>query len=445
MRVGDRYEYDPAYDLLDKTGLGTVYRAIDTQENRVVALKCIPPELLPTHYELSEEINRVKYHSHANLVKYYEVFQENLPVEIAAIPADSISENEEPDLTITSTKETMLFHVVVMEYVEGNTLDKYPVYNLTEETLLHLLRDILQGLHYLHDHRIIHRDFRQSKIIVQEVEGKLVPKILYFGLSTQLSQFMPNYGYLPPERLGKYDDIITEMSDVWMFGVLVYELLTNQLPFGSTQEGLANDAIMINILSGQMIGEALALIPPYQEIVEKCLINDPQERYQKVAEILALLPDQAEEPKYSSFETTRGFGENDSKALLDNYEANDEEIYGTENYEQVTIGEPSVVPSLVSDEASEEPATTIREKSLLDTLDEETDFEEKKEKRSNLLLWIALISSLMLTLVAIYYLIKYDSTALDNTPGAAPIEKIKTAYLIKDSCPLYLTDLKSIE
>lgn len=422
MRVGDRYEYDPAYDLLDKTGLGTIYRAVDTQENRVVALKCIPPELLPTHYELSEEINRVKYHSHTNLVKYHEVFQEDLPVEIAAIPADSISENEETDLTITSTKETMSFHVVVMEYVEGNTLDKYPVYNLTEETLLYLLRDILQGLHYLHDHRIIHRDFRQSKIIVQEVEGKLVPKILYFGLSTQLSQFMPNYGYLSPERLGKYDDMITEMSDIWMFGVLVYELLTNQLPFGSTQEGLANDAIMINILSGQMIDETQVLIPPYQDIVEKCLVNDPQGRYQKVTEILALLPDQAEEPKHSSFETTRGFGETDSKALLDNYEANDEEIY-----QQVSIGEPGVVPSLVSDKLSEEPTTTIREKSLLDTLDEETDFEEKKEKRSNLLLWIALISSLMLTLVAIYYLIKYDSTALENTPDTAPVEKIKTA------------------
>ena len=366
MRVGDRYEYDPTFDLLDKKGFGTVYRAVDTLENKVVALKCIPPDLLPSHYNLSDEILRVKYHTHDNLVKYHEVFEAELPVEVTALPEGVIPDTQDLTSSLIKTEETMKFHVVVMEYIEGNTLDKYPIYNLTEETLQSLLRDILLGLHYLHDHRIIHRDFRQGKIIIQEQAGKLVPKILYFGLSNQLSQYMSNYGYLPPERLGKYDEVITEMSDIWMLGVMIYELLTNQLPFGSTQDGLANDTIMVNILSDHIIGDTTYLIPPYKAIIEKCLANDPRLRFQQVSEILTYFPAQ-EQPEpdtttdnqnFSSFETTRGFDENtqydipeipntetvdkEEKKVLDE---EDEYIFGTENHEPVIIGEPQYVPS----------------------------------------------------------------------------------------------------
>ncbi|HAS42092.1 MAG TPA: hypothetical protein DCS93_16545 [Microscillaceae bacterium] len=475
MRVGNRYEYDPIQDLLDKKGFGTVYRAVDTLENKVVALKCIPPDLLPTHYSLSDEILRVKYHSHEHLIKYYDVLEEELPVEITALPEGEVPET--PDLTssLVKTEEKMTFQVVVMEYVEGQTLDKYPIYNLTEETLQFLLRDILEGLHYLHDHRIIHRDFRQTKIIIQEKAGQLIPKILYFGLSNQLNLYMSNYGYLPPERLGKYDEMITEMSDIWMFGVLVYELLTNQLPFGSIKDGLANDTIMVNVLGGQMTGDTSYLIPPYKTIVEKCLENDPSQRFQEVSEILTYFPAQAQPlsteednptestseiaektvnedtskysnfettggfgdtlddnvdeiaektanedtSKYSSFETTRGFGDTlDDRIVADNNTPTSQEeedyIYGTEDYEPVVIGEPQYVPSEA--ETTQEPATKIKDKSLLDTLDETTSFDEQKEKRVNRLLWIVLILSTTLALFAIFFLIQYDSkkTQLDD-------------------------------
>ena len=435
MRVGNRYEYDPIQDLLDKKGFGTVYRAVDTLENKVVALKCIPPDLLPTHYSLFDEILKVKYHGHEHLVKYYDVLEAELPVEITALPEGDVPETLDLTSSLVKTEETMTFQVVVMEYIEGQTLDKYPIYNLTEETLQYLLRDILEGLHYLHDHRIIHRDFRQTKIIIQEKAGQLTPKILYFGLSNQLNQYMSNYGYLPPERLGKYDEIITEMSDIWMFGVLVYELLTNQLPFGSTKDGLANDTIMLNILGGQIIGDTSYLIPPYKDIVEKCLENDPSQRFQQVSEILAFFPtqpqsqslseeeaqvnkqkpeitsqaDTQESPSYSSFETTRGFGDTVDDSINPVSDKNEEDyIYGTKDYEPVVIGEPQYVPS--EEEAAQKPSTKIKDKSLLDTLDETTSFDEQKEKRVNRLLWIVLILSTTLALFAIYFLIKYDST-----------------------------------
>jgi len=254
-------------------------------------------------------------------------------------------------------------------------------------------------------------------------------------LSNQLNQYMSNYGYLPPERLGKYDEIITEMSDIWMFGVLVYELLTNQLPFGSTKDGLANDTIMLNILGGQIIGDTSYLIPPYKDIVEKCLENDPSQRFQQVSEILAFFPtqpqsqslseeeaqvnkqkpeitsqaDTQESPSYSSFETTRGFGDTVDDSINPVSDKNEEDyIYGTKDYEPVVIGEPQYVPS--EEEAAQKPSTKIKDKSLLDTLDETTSFDEQKEKRVNRLLWIVLILSTTLALFAIYFLIKYDST-----------------------------------
>lgn len=412
MRVGDRYEYDPEYDTLDKKGLGTVYRAVDTVENKVVALKCIPPDLLPTHYDLTEEIEKVKYHTDENLVRYYDVFQEELPVEVASIPDNVLSatnielNNDEEN---TTKEETLLFHIVVMEYVEGKTLNKYPTYNLTEETLKLLLRDILSGVHYLHDHRIIHRDLRQSKVIIKEENGVLTPKILYFGLSAQLSQYMSNYGYLPPERLGKYDERISEMSDIWMFGVLVYELLTNQLPFGSTQEGTTNDTIMMNILGNQMQGELNYLIPPYDAIVQKCLANDPDHRYQSVSELLELFPQKGTAPQYSAFETTKGFGDT-NPSLGTTQEDYEEEVYGTQQVDQVTIGASSAKPT-----PNAAPASEIKPKSMFDTLDEETDYEEEKEKRRNTFLIIALIFSIILTLFVVYMLMQINKKTGENS------------------------------
>ncbi|WP_299455263.1 serine/threonine-protein kinase [uncultured Microscilla sp.] len=425
MRVGDRYEYDPEHDTLDKKGLGTVYRAVDTQENRVVALKCISPDLLPAHYDLAEEIERVKYHSDENLVRYYDVFEQELPVDVSAIP-DNVLSNTNIEITPdaedenTLKEETLLFHIVVMEYVEGKTLNNFPIYNLTEESLQHLLRDILSGLHYLHNHRIIHRDLRQAKVIIKEENGGLTPKILYFGLSAQLSQYMSNYGYLPPERLGKYDERITEMSDIWMFGVLVYELLTNQLPFGSTQNGTTNDVIMANILSDQMQGDLNQLIPPYNAIVQKCLANDPDQRYQQVAELLELFPKKTDETKYSAFETTKGFGDT-AASLGTTQEEYDKEIYGTTNVDQVTIGDATFKPA---DGSDEQPASVIKPKSMFDTLDEVTDFEEAKEKRTNKFLIVALILSVMLSLFVIYFLTQYGKKKLDYHPVPNPAKQV---------------------
>ncbi len=468
MRVGNRYEYDPIQDLLDKKGLGTVYRAVDTLENKVVALKCIPPDLLPTHYSLSDEILKVQHHDHAHLVKYYDVIEAELPVEITALPEGEMPETTDLTSSLIKTEEKMVFQVVVMEYVEGQTLNQYPVYNLTEETLHDLLKNILEGLYYLHDHRIIHRDFRQSKIIIQDKGGRLTPKILYFGLNNQLNQYMSNYGYLPPERLGKYDEVITEMSDIWMFGVLVYELLTNQLPFGSTQEGLANDSIMLNILGGQMVGDTSYLIPPYKTIVEKCLENDPSQRFQQVSEILAYfstssqsappeIPSQTipstqsiddhteDNSEYSNFETTKGFGDTvddlmDTNSLIDTKpdekqkeDSEDDYIFGTKDYEPVIIGDPQYVPSDL--ETSPKTNTKLQEKSLLDTMDESTGFDEHKEKRTNRLLWIVLILSTSLALLAIFFLIQYDR-AQAQIDESHP--QTKTLAVDKDKSALFV-------
>lgn len=440
MRVGDRYEYDPEFDLLDKKGLGTVYRAVDTAENKVVALKCIPPDLLPTHYDLAQEIERVKYHSDEHLVRYYDVFEAELPVDVTAIPDNVLSETNieldtKEDSNNNAQEETLLFHVVVMEYIEGKTLDQFPVYNLTEESLQYLLRDVLLGLHYLHDHRIIHRDLRQSKVLIQEQGGQLTPKILYFGLSTQLSQFMPDYGYLPPERLGKYDERISKMSDIWMFGVLVYELLTNQLPFGSTKDGTANDAIMINILSNTLQGELTHLIPPYREIVQNCLKNDPQDRYQEVDEVLALFTEKTVAPVFSTFETTKGFDEPSRSSLSTTQEDYEDEIYGAESVEQVAIQEPTPVT-----EKTTTPKTSKSqledEKAMFDTLDETTDFKAEKEKRMNRLLLVALILSIILTGFGVYFLMQYTSKGRGNNGS----NSFNTGQSYKPVTSLYLND-----
>ena len=137
----------------------------------------------------------------------------------------------------------------VMEYVEGTRLTDYcDEHRLSVNERLQLVMDVCSGVQHAHQKGIIHRDLKPSNIIVAEVDGKPVVKVIDFGLAkalksktrlhdqtnyTQMGQIVGTYRYMSPEQasLGEFD--VDTRTDIYAMGVILYELLTGSTPLDS--------------------------------------------------------------------------------------------------------------------------------------------------------------------------------------------------------------------
>ncbi len=279
MTIQEQYEYDPQKDRLGKGGFGSVFKAYDHIEKREVALKFVPQSAMPTRYGLAEEAQRLKNIKHPNLVKYY----------------DFISTKFQNMLG-----EEDVMQIGVMEYVNGGDLGAYMKMPLArqENTLLALLKGTLNGLAFLHQHRIIHRDIKPQNILLDIKEGHITPKIADFSLSKQLSTEMTSvsatvgtYEYMSPEQLGKGSYKLGTATDIWAFGVLMYQLFSQELPFGSRRKGDSDGLIVGNIINDAVQAD-LSLVPEkFREVIGQCLQKNPTQRLQTAEEVLKILFD----------------------------------------------------------------------------------------------------------------------------------------------------------
>jgi serine/threonine protein kinase len=178
---------------------------------------------------------------------------------------------------------------IVMEYIDGKELkDKIKSGLLAiDETLNHAIQ-MVNGLQAAHEKDVIHRDIKSSNIMIT---AKDQLKIMDFGLAkvrggaevTKVGTTLGTAAYMSPEQArGEEAD---QRSDIWSFGVVFFEMLTGELPFGGEFE----QAVTYAILHEEP--EPLANLRPevpesFQKIVTRTLAKDPQERYQSTNELL---------------------------------------------------------------------------------------------------------------------------------------------------------------
>ncbi|MGH7599772.1 MAG: protein kinase domain-containing protein, partial [bacterium] len=192
--------------------------------------------------------------------------------------------------TIYEIGETEDKLFIAMEYVEGETLRKKVISEqLSVNSAIEYSMQIAAGLQAAHEKGVIHRDIKSSNIMVT-AKGQI--KIMDFGLAklagssflTKDKSTMGTVAYMSPEQArGKKVD---HRTDLWSFGVVLYEMLTGQLPFQSDHEQVLIYAIINE--TPEPIRDLRPDTPPaLAAIANKALTKNPDKRYQNVEEMLA--------------------------------------------------------------------------------------------------------------------------------------------------------------
>jgi tetratricopeptide (TPR) repeat protein/predicted Ser/Thr protein kinase len=254
------------YRIMEKIGeggMGVVYRAIDTKLDRPVALKFLPPCLLTdveARARFEHEAKSASAISHANIATIHEIDE----------------------------AEGQCF--ISMEYIEGRSIkDLSQGKPLSVGEILAVAIQIGSGLKAAHHRGVIHRDIKSANILVSS-DG--VAKITDFGLAklrgaTKLTKTGTTLGtlhYMSPEQAQGKD--VDARSDLFSFGVVLYEMITGQLPF----KGEYDQAVVHSILNDtpEPLARYKAGLPEgLQRIVDKALAKDRDERYQDADDLLA--------------------------------------------------------------------------------------------------------------------------------------------------------------
>ncbi len=202
---------------------------------------------------------------------------------------------------------------IVMEYIEGRELGEIVQTEgraslLPTETIIDYGAQIVSGLQAAHEKGVVHRDIKSANIMVTE-KGQV--KIMDFGLAkvagsdvrlTKEHTTLGTVAYMSPEQARGEE--IDHRSDIWAFGVVLYEMLTGKLPFPGEYE----QAILYSIINEtyEPLSEHCEDVPEELETaVNKALAKDKEERFQSMDDVLAILQGDVLQSSPQSKFTTR--------------------------------------------------------------------------------------------------------------------------------------------
>ena len=260
--IGEQILHYKILEKLGEGGMGVVYLAEDLHLERKVAIKFLPHHISAR----MEDIERFK---------------------IEAKAAASLSH---PNITtIHAIEESSDQTFIVMEYIEGIELsDKIKSGPCSIEDVVNISLKIAEALEAAHKKGIVHRDIKSQNIMITS-EGNV--KIMDFGVAkigkgsqnTKSGVTVGTLGYIPPEQIrGAEADA---RSDIFSFGVVIYEMLTGTLPFDAEYEAATFHLILNEPPKpikncGSDVPERLC------NIIRRSLEKDPDNRYQSVSELL---------------------------------------------------------------------------------------------------------------------------------------------------------------
>ena len=260
--IGQNISHYRIVEKLGEGGMGVVYKAEDLHLGRTVALKFLAPHLIANpdgRQRFLREAQAAAALDHPNICTVHEIGE----------------------------VEGQTF--MVMAFVDGSTLSqKIKQRPLPLDEALAIAIQAGGGLQAAHDKGIVHRDIKSANLMVSRQRRV---QIMDFGLAyladrTRLTDTQTTLGttaYMSPEQAQRLP--VDRRTDIWSLAVVLYEMVTGQLPFGSEHPQAAIYAILHQEpepMTGLRLGVPLQL----DRFVRKALAKKPEERYQHVEEFL---------------------------------------------------------------------------------------------------------------------------------------------------------------
>ena len=288
VKVGDLLDHYRIDSVVARSGMASIFRATDTENNRQAAIKVPHPEMeadaqLFDRFKREQEIGEKL--DHPGVMK---VFRD--------------------------AHHSRVY--MVMEWVEGELLRQIlgAQRKLPQDRATKLAVRICDALDYIHSNGVVHRDLKPENIMVDSNDSI---KLIDFGIAgnegsrrltfANLSNVMGTPDYISPEQVkGKRGD---GRSDIYAMGVMLYEMLTGKVPFtGNNPFLIMNDRLLNNPMPPREIDPTIS--PALQEIIYRALERDPRNRYATAREFARDLEHQdqvgvADRPELTNWKTRK--------------------------------------------------------------------------------------------------------------------------------------------
>ncbi|MDP3274851.1 MAG: serine/threonine-protein kinase [Deltaproteobacteria bacterium] len=263
--LAGRYRMD---SIIGRGGMGVVFRGLDLQSRRPVAIKLL-------HYEYVERPEIV-----SRFIREANMMRDLTHPHIVGI----VDLGQEEDGTV----------FIALEFLAGKSLGD----TLSESGVmgpaaaLDVLLPVMEALQFAHENGVVHRDLKPDNILVSVGDqGKMVPKLLDFGIAkalgdghtalTQTGFVLGTPEYMAPEQ-AMGSDGIGPASDVYSMAVVWYECLTGTMPTGDLQ----GTAILLAAASGRIttLAERATWLPAeLTRVIDRAMATDPRNRYASMA------------------------------------------------------------------------------------------------------------------------------------------------------------------
>ncbi|HET6445949.1 MAG TPA: protein kinase [candidate division Zixibacteria bacterium] len=262
--IGGRYILE---SIIAQGMMGPLYRGFDNESQRSIVIKVFRPELLANHPSLLERFLRegeaLRQLDHPNIVDWLNVVEEDGS------------------------------HYLIMEYIEGGSLQdllqEQP--QLPVERVLEIGLDLADALTRAHRLGIVHRDLKPQNVLLSK-DG--TPRLSDFGIAHYLQRstlsesggFAGTLAYIAPESFRGQE--VNEQTDIWSFGVMLYEMLAGHLPFESSNI----DGLIYSILNAQPepLHKVRSDLPPdLGQLIQLMLVKERLGRIQSVRLVGAAL------------------------------------------------------------------------------------------------------------------------------------------------------------